>query len=434
MERKFSKDALILSLMENKLTTTYKTIYNSAIALVLLTLGAPKFNSLSIIIFAIVIIVGIIKKYIRFQLNWIFTMLIAFYLMYVIGFFFTDNQHVGSKYLEYKMALAILPVLFSFSTKNLFNLKIIFSGLLGCIVLFGGIGFVNAYKCYNETHLSSCFTSSDLSTAIHPSYLAAFVGVLMIALYYGYKEKWWLQRKWILYIATIGLVVYSLFLLSLAGMLFLLILFTLLVVIYFYKKFHWKGVSIAFLILLVTGIFVVKFTPITIKSEFIGPIVIVEEALTHPKDYIESRKYPISGSETRLMMWMMSTELLKEYPFGVGLGDLDDTFEYRFKKQNQLEFAIQHYNPHNQFLQIALELGIPALIFFLIILFLIIKKSIRDRNWLLLLVVSSLIFNCLFESMLQRQYGLIFYVLLICILYERPKEIINNETISSHTM
>jgi hypothetical protein len=40
----------------------------------------------------------------------------------------------------------------------------------------------------------------------------------------------------------------------------------------------------------------------------------------------------------------------------------------------------------------------------------------KHLNWLLLLLIANLMFNMLFESMLQRQSGIMFYTMGICLL------------------
>jgi len=81
--------------------------------------------------------------------------------------------------------------------------------------------------------------------------------------------------------------------------------------------------------------------------------------------------------------------------------------------------AALNYNPHNQYLQIAAELGIIGLLLFLGILLYGIVWAISTKNWLLLLVIFSLAINCLFESMLQRQSGIVFYCFWICLFSSR---------------
>jgi activator of 2-hydroxyglutaryl-CoA dehydratase len=60
-------------------------------------------------------------------------------------------------------------------------------------------------------------------------------------------------------------------------------------------------------------------------------------------------------------------------------------------------------------LQSGIEIGIFGLIVLLFLLFKGITIAWKNRNYLLLFVVLNLAFNMLFESMLQRQSGIIFY-------------------------
>jgi O-antigen ligase len=76
----------------------------------------------------------------------------------------------------------------------------------------------------------------------------------------------------------------------------------------------------------------------------------------------------------------------------------------------------KNYNPHNQFLQIAAEIGLFGLLFFLSILFFVVRFAMQRKDELLVFLVFSLIVNCLFESMLQRQSGIVFYIMMICAL------------------
>lgn len=398
---------------------TYQLIYNCSLSLVLFSLGNSKFNSISILLFSVLTIVGIFRKYLQFQPKKLLYVLSFIYVCYVVSFFFSDNQQLAGKYLEYKFSLLVFPALFSFSAPNLFVPRIIFSGLLGGITLFGLLGFFDAYNCYQESADTVCFFSSTLSTHVHPSYMAVFVTFGIAVLLIGYFQKWFITNKWVVFALVFTLLIYTIFLLSLAGILFLILAMIVALFVWMFKLFNYKGIVISVVIGGLLGVLLIKTTPIRIKSEFDGAFSIFSEAIQQsPNEYIESRNYPLSGSETRLMMWMMSWQLIKEYPFGVGSGDLDAVFEKRFKQLNQPEFAIQHYNPHNQFFQLAIEVGVPVLLIFLLFLMLLFRKVLKERNFLLLFLLFNLLFNCLFESMLQRQYGIVFYVLLICLLYD----------------
>lgn len=408
---------------------TFALIYSGSLAFILLSLGSSFLNSFSIVLLVVVTILGVSYKHLRFQFHLPFLLLNLLYIGYIIGYFISDNQQNAGKYLEYKLTLLLLPLLLSFARKEVIHLRIVFGGLLGGIVLFGGIGLINAFNCYQTTHNTLCFYSSSLSSEIHPSYMAAFVATTLVALIFGYKDKWFITHKYFVLVVIFLLFLYSLFLLSLAGLFFLSFLFIGVILYLLYQKFKTKGILIALLSISTFGGGLWLVLPTTIKKEFTGPISVVQEAFKSPQNYIESRQYPVSGSETRIMLWLMSVETVKEHPLGVGSGDLDAIFTSKFSQLGQREFAELQYNPHNQFLQIAIELGIPFMLLFIFLIVVVFRHALREKNSILFFLMINLTFNCLFESMLQRQYGLIFYVALICILYiAYPSNKIRNST------
>jgi hypothetical protein len=62
-------------------------------------------------------------------------------------------------------------------------------------------------------------------------------------------------------------------------------------------------------------------------------------------------------------------------------------------------------------------MGIIGLLAYLSILITFIVKAIKQKKYLLLFVLISLIYFGLFESVLQRQSGVIFFVYIITFLY-----------------
>lgn len=78
--------------------------------------------------------------------------------------------------------------------------------------------------------------------------------------------------------------------------------------------------------------------------------------------------------------------------------------------------AERNFNPHNQFLQTGLEIGLLGLAVLLLLLVLVFVRAVRSGDLILTVLTASLVFNCLFESMLQRQSGIVFYTFWICFL------------------
>jgi O-antigen ligase len=144
--------------------------------------------------------------------------------------------------------------------------------------------------------------------------------------------------------------------------------------------------------------------------------------VAHPSKFVEGKNEGLSGDQVRLVMWTVSVKAWSNNPLGVGTGNVDECLSKELKRIGQNELAKLgenreiRYNPHNQFLQIGLEIGILGLIVFLYTMVSAIRRGLFHQNWFLILLVSCLLFNCLFESMLQRQTGIVFFTFWICLL------------------
>ena len=77
--------------------------------------------------------------------------------------------------------------------------------------------------------------------------------------------------------------------------------------------------------------------------------------------------------------------------------------------------ATRNYNPHNQFLQTAVEVGVFGLIFFSSVIIYAFYLGFRFKSVLILFIGLNLGFNSLFESMFQRQSGIVFFVFWLCL-------------------
>ena len=175
---------------------------------------------------------------------------------------------------------------------------------------------------------------------------------------------------------------------------------TIYIAIYFQRKLLW-----GLLVLVLLSPFLM---PQTVKDRF--------ETMRHrPQGFMSERP----------QWWKTSAQLIAKYPItGIGLG--------RFRHEYQLHApAGTHHKPyhaHNIYLHIAVEQGIPSLLLFLAILFLIFRQFFalrkRDDFWCVGLfiggsgfLISALIYGLADQILHQRPLlifwflvGLIFYV------------------------
>jgi len=381
----------------------------------LLSVAVPNLTSLSILILAVFIILAYVKKSIYFQWNKIALLFVALYIVYLIGVLFTDNPEIASKYLEYKLSFLIFPILLSFKYKNSeFTLKKPIIGLILGVLIAGAYGVVNAFICQSNGG-DSCFVTVSISPVHHPSYFMTYVVLAISGAWYGWVQKWKLfSLYWIVPYTILGVVLHT-YALSLSGLLFLILTFGAISLYFIYKKFGKIPAIILVLLFPIIAFVAVKKIP-SIRGEYDGAVKYVAAFADNPIQFIKDRDPKMSGSEQRLVMWLVSVEQIKEHPFGVGTGNVDDVLGKRLRELGRDVLAKKNLNPHNQYLQTTVEVGFVGLIVLLILIVFVFIYALKNKNWLLLMVISSLAFNSLFESMLQRQSGIVFYTFWTCLL------------------
>lgn len=375
------------------------------------TLVFPKLAAPMVILLFVLVIVAYIRKEVSWKLNRPGMFMMLLYVAYLIGIFFAHELSNGLKYAEYKMSLLIIPLLLSIKPKFELKLQWPVMGLLVGTLVVAGIGILSSCNCY-ERHqwLLYCFSSSYISPVHHPSYFSGFLLFATASGWYGYRKKWKGFSLFAVIPYTLFALVFYFFCLSLAGILFLGIVLVGLFVYLLHKKFgKWVAFAVLFLgpVLLLV---ILSKTP-GIKDDVEITKGAISEYVSDPHAFLNKRvdDPAIPGNQKRLVMWTISTELILEHPLGVGTGNVD---EYLFGRLNHYGFhqlVADDLNPHNQYLQTTLEIGIFGLLILLGLIVSCIYTAIKYRNFLLLLLISGLAFNMLFESMLQRQSGVVFY-------------------------
>jgi O-antigen ligase len=113
--------------------------------------------------------------------------------------------------------------------------------------------------------------------------------------------------------------------------------------------------------------------------------------------------------------------------FGVGTGDANDILLQSYKSKDYAGILENRLNAHNQYLQTYIAVGIPGFLVLILMLFIPLIQSFRTGNILFLLLLVLVSFNLLFESMFERQAGVVFYAffngLFFCTMYMEKREI-----------
>jgi len=384
----------------------------------------PKLITIGIIGLAVFVIAGYIKKEIRFQWNSSVFFLALLYLAYLLGVLYTQNEVLAHRYVENKLAFLVFPVLLSFRFKKAMDFSAVATGLVTGVTVTAMLGLLNAYKCYTTVpgaSMMTCFTSGNFSHLHHPSYFAVFLIVAVTAAWYGYFNHWKAYRLvWIIPFSAFALLMYGLCL-SLAGLLFLFVLGFVAIMIWTFRRAGKKIFIIAVTVLVALGLALLVAVP-QVRMQFTDSENVLVEYLHSPDKFILARTDYKEGNEVRLIMWTVTAKEISIHPLGVGTGNVDAHLSRRLATYGQMNLAVQddeggiQFNPHNQFLQTGLEIGLEGLAILLLMIITAIAFAWKYKNWVLMVLVGSLIFNSLFESMLQRQSGIVFYSFWLCIL------------------
>jgi O-antigen ligase len=408
----------------------YHTIFLGLITFVICAF--PKMTSLAIILLAIGIILFHLKKKVSWDFNLTSLSLIILYLTYLFGIIFAEDTANGLKYAEYKISLLIIPLLFSIKPNFEFSLKGPVTGLILGTILVSGIGILHSYECYTEhPWLKYCLTSSNISPLHHPSYFSAFLFFAIISAWFGYKQKWFgYNYIFVILYISFALIMYFLCL-SMAGIIFLSLFLCGIILNLLYKKFGRNITIITLLIIPYTLYFVISNTP-GISNEFKGASTSFRNYVNNPSEFLEkiTQEETITGNQVRIVMWSVTTELFIEHPFGVGTGDVDFYINKRLTNYGFHELVKKDLNPHNQYLQTALEIGVVGLFILLFFIGYTLFLSIKHRSLLLFVLITGFAFNSLFESFLQRQSGIVFYAFwipLILLYHSNQKKMINQK-------
>lgn len=382
----------------------------------------PKGIVLGIAGLVVLVIYGYVIRKIRFQWSLPALTFIALYAVYFIGTFFTHHQGLANHYIESKLAFVVFPVLLSFRFTTKIDWRPIVIGLTAGIIGVSIIGFLNAATTYGKTgQLMASFTTSNFSNIHHPSYLCVFILTAAALLWNGYRQEWkGFSLKWIIPVYAYFFLIYGLCL-SLAGILLLFVLIGILTVRWIYSRFGKKVFFGALILLPVLCIPLFLMVP-QMKQQFGDASKYFQEYAKSPSGFVKAKQGYKEGNEVRLIMWTVATEEFMQHPFGVGTGNVDDHLSYRLTLYGQTEMAKKdgengiQYNPHNQFLQTAVEIGVIGLLLLVTLFGFTLRFAWRHRNYALLIMTAALVFNSLFESMLQRQSGIVFFSFWICLL------------------
>lgn len=368
------------------------------------------------------------------RLSSFFIVFISFYLIYLIGMLYTSNLKCGLSNLENKLWFLLAPMLLFSMDPQLFSKKIrqrlvlifVFSTLAMALfnITYSFIEYLqyrNPFLFFYEqaTHIPISLyefkTGAPSWRNMHPTYLSMYVTFALVAsLYYLYFSATPIRRwKRIVLIFGIGILfVYNYLLQSKAGIiiLFFVILIAALYLINRIKIQILK--SISFVLLLGGFVFLVMHY----GSESMNRMAEAMKDLSNERTE-EQLRSPIGSTSQRLVAWKIAfQQSVKHLPLGTGTGDAIDVMVEAYKEQGYKNLYDDRLNPHNQYLQTLLTVGIVGFGILILYFGYPFYHAFKRKKPLLLAFILIVTLNLMTESMFETGSGANFIAFFMCLL------------------
>lgn len=400
------------------LFSDWKTaFYTIALGLVVATLFVARIrpelplNTAAIILLAIAWIAeGQFKaKFKIFSQFWVWPPLIL-YILYIIGIAYSDNQELGWSVAERKLSFLLAPIIIagsaSFRKQHLGWSLLVFviSATLAMIVAYL-LAIWNGTQITFEADWLDLLTYQYLALAIalQPIYLSlylvfAFFALLALHLNSEFSGQWFYQNKARTYPLMAFLFVGIIMLSSRMEIMVLFATGVALVLFFSPSRAQRRKYALALLALALVAVAIIISSPEN-RQRF-------TEMVDIEADYTQNQ---YGGRSIRLHKWKNTLERWSQNPIlGVGTGDMQTELNKTYAK-NEFQLALDHeFNPHNQYLDTLLTIGIPGFLALTMWFWGMCWWGWQKRNWILFAFGLIVSLSVLSESMLERQWGIVF--------------------------
>jgi len=342
---------------------------------------------------------------------------ISFYLLYLVGMLWTENQSFGWSDLVEKLSILGFPIIAPQLKKNIEEKslsKIFISFIAGCF-LATLICIVHACYMWHSTS-ENYFFYAKLSVILHPTYFSMYLLFAIVVLFWEYFIKTDINKRKLIVLLLISWFWFFIILLqSKAGIIIASLVFITFAVILLIN--HKKIIQIITVLLVLFG----------------GYYIVNRFIITANNSRIYNAEYNIldkkvdttttESSQARILVWTASSKIIKNnFLYGVGTGDIKDELDKMYVKMNMTGAHKERLNAHNQYLQSAISLGILGLISIIAIFLFPFIYSIKEKKYIYSFFLIIVGLNIFVESMFETQAGVMFYAFFNILFFIIPKK------------
>ena len=343
-------------------------------------------------------------------------LLILFYVLHIVGLLYTQNIDNGLFVLEKKVTLLVLPIILfpalqQLPTQDKSDLLL----RLGLITIASSLAFV-------AIALLKAFLY-NYGLAFHRDYFPS-IPYVFYAMYFStgsllllnsiYERCPYSRRK-----------IFVMFLLTAYSLGFLVLLSSktgIIAYIFGLTYFLWLRLPsrrlfyLSFVAILLSLTLSLIVYPTTL-NRFVelkkNLAVITSDKLSEHENF--------TGLNLRLFFWRISlTQLLEDKTIvtGVGTGDAQDYLDRAYEKHDLDNFGYMHFDPHNEWVMMLLQLGILGVGCFGAVYGVGWWMATKLVNLYFIFFLWSTLCFSFSESILESNKGIVFFALFFCVLHQ----------------
>jgi len=354
---------------------------------------------------------------------------IGFYGFYLIGLTYSSNLDFGRQDVFLKLPFLLFPLLIFTMNPAMWKPKtaqnLLFTFALGNLsTLF--ISLIHSFFLCKETFSIEYFHYMNASLFFHSSYASMYYCFsFVIALYFLIDKQLHLWKKitaWIMFLLFPSEIV---LLDSRAGQIafvFAMFAFTFYIFIFNRKRILRFSLHLSLLLCLLVATYLLLPNNRLFAN--------IQQMRIETIETESEGKEQGTFDATRSQIWISAVAVVKERPvLGVGTGDVKDALMEKYIQKDFEYPQERRFNAHNQYLQIAVTLGLVGLTLFFVFLGSIFLTAWKKRNILLFLFGLIGLVNFLTESMFEKQIGVMFFAFFFALLhYIAAKNLLKEET------
>ncbi len=349
---------------------------------------------------------------------------LLFFLLHVIGLFYSEDMKSAWFQIETKLSVALLPIIAATGRRlpsgyfRVMKYGFIGSCLAVALLSLGAaaisyqqpLALPLNFDPYSTERLHTLFPNLpqfweyfsylQLSKGadIHPAFFSMYLIFCILVILQEMLDR---QRVSFVRVCLIGFfMIFVSMLSSRMAIISLAVTLAFLVMHHYYTKENATRGILALSCLLALVFAAVWINPVSRFHIWVEPM---STPLT-----VSQKTAHWNSVNLRLLSWEASVDAGKSYwPFGAGTGDGQSVLDQYYAR---LSFFGFHVNSHNQYLQTFIELGIPGLACLLFCLYGPAYRalSINPLHFSFMLLFGMM---CLSESMLVRPKGIVFFAM-----------------------